>query len=170
METKECETSDYEPSEPPTPKKRKMNAKVPLTSHHLRKKQNLYLPEIPKQFPKNRCRMLGCKSNSSSMRCRRSSACIPKELFTLLFKSCDAGLPSSAQGRPDILGVSRTSGIATEFRATRDSAQPMKVLCFNELKCPPEKGKMHPYTQETTGSSIEGANITENHTRYKFIQ
>ncbi|GFU14152.1 si:ch211-255f4.7 [Nephila pilipes] len=62
-------TSEYEPSKPPTPQKRKLNAKVPLTSNHLRKKQNLHLPEIPLPVSKNRCRMPGFKSNSTRMRC-----------------------------------------------------------------------------------------------------
>lgn len=67
--SEECETSEYEPSEPPTPKKRKNNAKVPLPCDHLRKKKNLHLPEIPKPASKNRCRMPGCKSNSARIRC-----------------------------------------------------------------------------------------------------
>ncbi|GFT80177.1 piggyBac transposable element-derived protein 3 [Nephila pilipes] len=67
--SEESYTSEYEPSEPPTPQKRKINAKVPLPSDHLRKKQTLHLPEIPQPASKNRCRMPGCKSNSARMRC-----------------------------------------------------------------------------------------------------
>ncbi|GFS94677.1 hypothetical protein NPIL_488881 [Nephila pilipes] len=45
--SEEGDTSEYEPSEPLTSQKRKMNAKAPLPSDHLKKKQNLHLPKIP---------------------------------------------------------------------------------------------------------------------------
>ncbi|GFT44850.1 hypothetical protein NPIL_515541 [Nephila pilipes] len=51
--SKEGDTSEYEPSELPTPQKWKMNAKVPLPSDHLSKKENLYLPEISQPASKN---------------------------------------------------------------------------------------------------------------------
>ncbi|GFS85212.1 si:ch211-255f4.7 [Nephila pilipes] len=62
--------SKYEPSEPPTSQKRKMSEKFLCHQiDHLRKKQNLHLPEIPQPASINQCRMSGCQSNSARMRC-----------------------------------------------------------------------------------------------------
>ncbi|GFT50768.1 hypothetical protein NPIL_691701 [Nephila pilipes] len=69
MAPKKGDTSEHEASEPPTPQKRKMNAKVPLPSDHSRKEQNLHLPKIPQPASKTRCRMSACKSNSARMKC-----------------------------------------------------------------------------------------------------
>lgn len=45
--SEEDNTSEYEQNEPSTSKWKKKNATLPLRSDHLRRKQNLYLPEIP---------------------------------------------------------------------------------------------------------------------------
>ena len=63
------DTSEYEPSEPPTPKKARYNARIPIPSGHLRTKGILHLPEIPTPATKNQCRMPGCKANSARIRC-----------------------------------------------------------------------------------------------------
>ncbi|GFT04044.1 hypothetical protein NPIL_165421 [Nephila pilipes] len=50
--SEEGDTSEYEPSEPPSPQKKKINAKVPLLSDHLRKKKNCIFRKFLDQYQK----------------------------------------------------------------------------------------------------------------------